>query len=390
MISVTEARQIVAAQCPLLEAVSIPFQQSVGYVLAEDLISPVFIPSFRQSSMDGYAIRAAEKDQLLHLQDALPAGSSRELTLAPGNAIRVFTGGPVPEGADTVVQQEWVGLKDTAVQINDHPVEIGANIRLPGADISKGVVAIPSGTCINAMQIGFMASLGITRVSVYRKPSVAILITGNELVQPGNELRFGKVYDSNSFGLTACLQQLHISSVSVSFTNDSLAETETAIAKALLENDLLLITGGVSVGDHDYVAQACANLGIVKQFHGVKQRPGKPLFFGATQNKWVFGLPGNPASVLSCFYQYVIPFIHGLTGVQPAPPLQAVLAADFDKKAALRFFLKGSYAAGLVNVLAAQASFQQTAFVQANCWIELPEEVAVFLKGTRVIIHPFL
>lgn len=390
MISVTEARQIVAAQCRLLETVNIPFQQSVGYVLAEDLVSPVSIPFFRQSSMDGYAIRIAEKDQLLHVQDALPAGSSREITLAPGNAIRVFTGGPVPEGADTVVQQEWVSFKDTAIQINDYPVEMGANIRVPGADINKGVVAMPAGTQINAMHIGFIASLGITNVTVYRKPSVVILVTGNELVQPGNALRFGQVYDANSFGLTACLQQLHIPSVSVSFTQDSLAETETAIAKALRENDLLLITGGVSVGDHDHVAQACTNLGIVKHFHGVKQRPGKPLFFGTTQNKWVFGLPGNPASVLSCFYQYVIPFIHGLTGAKSVQPLQAVLADDFDKKAALRFFLKGSYAAGLVNVLAAQASFQQTAFVQANCWIELPEEVAVFPKGTQVTIHPFL
>eukprot|EP01136_Pigoraptor_vietnamica_P028282 Opistho-1_new@85641 len=390
MISVTEARQMVAAECRLLEAVKIPFQQSVGYVLAEDLVSPVSIPFFRQSSMDGYAIRAAEKDQLLHLQDALPAGSSREITLASGNAIRVFTGGPVPEGADTVVQQEWVSLKNTAIQINDHPVEMGAHIRLPGADISKGVVAMPAGTCINAMHIGFMASLGITSVTVYRKPRVAILITGNELVQPGNEVLFGQVYDSNSFGLSACLQQLHISSVSVSFTKDSLAETETAIAKALLENDLLLITGGVSVGDHDHVVQACKNLGIAKQFHGVKQRPGKPLFFGTTQNKWIFGLPGNPASVLSCFYQYVIPFIDGLTGRKPAQPLQAALANDFDKKAALRFFLKGLYAEGAVTVLGAQASFQQNAFVQANCWIELPEEVTVFPKGTQVTIHSFL
>ena len=129
MISVTEARQIVAAQCRLLEAVNIPFQQSVGYVLAEDLVSPVPF-QLSVNLMDGYAIRAAEKDHLLHLQDALPAGSSREITLAPGNAIRVFTGGPVPEGADTVVQQEWISLKGTAIQINDHPVEIGANIRV--------------------------------------------------------------------------------------------------------------------------------------------------------------------------------------------------------------------------------------------------------------------
>lgn len=390
MISVTEARQIILANSRLLEPVEIPFDCSVGYVLAEAIVSSVSIPFFRQSSMDGYAIRFADKNLQLEIQDELPAGTSKELYLQPGNTIKVFTGGPVPDGADTVVQKEWVSVNEKTVRINAATIEVGDHIRMPGTEIGKGEIAIPEHTQINAMQVGFMASLGITKIRVFRKPSVAIVITGNELVQPGEPLFFGQVYESNSFALKACLQQLKITNITVSYTKDTLAETETAIAKALSNHDLVLITGGVSVGDYDHVAQACTGLGITQQFHGIKQRPGKPLYFGTALNRWVFGLPGNPASVLSCFYQYVLPLIQGLTGVAIAKPKQAQLAEAFEKKSALTFFLKGYYENGSVSVLQAQASYRQRAFVPANCWIELEVQQNHFAKGTQVIIHPFL
>lgn len=391
MISVAEARQVVAAQSRLLEPVLLLFDRSVGYVLAQDIISPLSIPSFRQSSMDGYAIRLADKHLLLDIQDELPAGTSHELVLQPAKAIKVFTGGPVPDGADTVVQKEWVTVNGNAIRVNtEKEIQPGDHIRMPGFEISKGVVAIPKGTQIHAMHIGFMASLGVTEIPVIRKPSVAIVITGNELVQPGAALLFGQVYESNSFGLKACLRQLHITDITVSYTKDTLAETEAAIVQALAAHDLVLITGGVSVGDYDHVAQACAGAGIARQFHGIKQRPGKPLYFGTTENKWVFGLPGNPASVLSCFYQYVRPLLNGLSGVASAKPVTAALAAPFEKKPALGFFLKGYCEDGTVTVLQAQASFQLRAFVQANCWIELEEEEHHFAKGTQVTIHPYL
>ena len=158
----------------------------------------------------------------------------------------------------------------------------------------------------------------------------------------------------------------------------------------MADHDMVLITGGVSVGDHDHVANACLNLGIQKHFHGVKQRPGKPLFFGTKENKWVFGLPGNPASVLSCFYQYVLPAIQILTGTSGAAPVKAKLAASFEKKVSLTFFLKGYVANGEVVVLDGQASFQLSSFVKANCWIELDETISFFEKGTEINIHQFL
>jgi len=391
MISVAEARQIVSTQGRSLPAVPLAFDRSVGYVLAEDIISPLSIPSFRQSSMDGYAIRCAEGHLPLEIQDELPAGTSHQLSLQPGKAIKVFTGGPVPEGADVVVQKEWVTVTGNLIRISaDKEIEPGAHIRLPGSAISKGTVAIPKGTEIRSMHVGFMASLGLTEVMVIRKPSVAIVITGNELVQPGAAISFGQVYECNSFGLRACLQQLHISDMTVSYTKDTLSETEAAIAQALATHDLVLVTGGVSVGEYDHVAQACDRLGVVRQFHGVKQRPGKPLYFGTTEGKWVFGLPGNPASVLSCFYQYVRPLLHALTGMVTARTERAALAASFEKRPALGFFLKGYCENGTVGILHAQASFQLSSFVQANCWIELDEEQHYFPKDTQVIIHPFL
>ena len=390
MITVQEAKNIIASQCKQLETVYLPVVESVGYCLANTISSPVNIPSFPQSSMDGYAIRIAEIAEKLIIQDELPAGSSKQISLEQHAAIKVFTGGPVPAGADTIVQKEKVINVGDAIQINTKDSLIGDHIRKIGADIHKGDIALPAQTIITPMQIGFIASMGIQEGPVVRKPKVAILVTGNELVQPGQILQPGQIYDSNSFALKACLTAVNISSVEIFFANDTLLETKNCIEKALATSDILLITGGVSVGDYDFVADACTQLGIKKQFHGVKQRPGKPLYFGTTENTLVFGLPGNPASVLSCFYQYVLPAICQFAGIAKPIPLIAKLKEAFEKKPALTFFLKGCHSEGMVSVLPAQASFQQSAFVQANCWIELPEAITTFEMGHEVNIYPFI
>ena len=390
MITVGEAKHIVLSHCRILGPAEIAIEAAVGHALREDITSSINIPSFRQSSMDGYAIRLADKDNTLPIRDELPAGTSKQISLLPGSAIKVFTGGPVPDGADVVVQKEKVTVSENAIRMNAPELEAGTNIRMPGTEIRKGETAIPSGTVIHSMHIGFMASLGITKVTVIRKPSVAIIITGNEVVQPGNPLQPGQVYESNSFGLKACLQQLHVNCIDISYAKDDLSETEKKIAAALAEHDIVLITGGVSVGDYDHVTKACINLGIQEHFHGVKQRPGKPLFFGTKENKPVFGLPGNPASVLSCFYQYVLPAIHVMSGTAMPLPVKAKLKEPFEKKIPLSFFLKGYFADGEVAVLSGQASFQLSAFVRANCWIELDEKLTDFEKGKEVSIHLFI
>ena len=390
MIAVAEARQLIQSHCSSMPATQLPLADAVGSVLAADLISPVNIPSFRQSSIDGYAIRFVEKNLSLRVADSLPAGTSRQALLPGEAAIKVFTGGPIPDEADTVVQKEWVTEEKDSIRINRNEVEPGAHIRMPGADIQEGIIALKAGTRVGAMHTGFLAGLGITNIPVIAKPRVSIIITGNELVPPGSALGFGQVYESNSFSLQACLRQLQIKNSLVSYAKDDLTETELAIAGALRKADMVILTGGVSVGDHDHVVAACERLGIEKKIHGVKQRPGKPLFFGTKGKQLVFGLPGNPASVLSCFYQYVMPAVQALSGGELPESRRALLAADFEKKPVLTFFLKGEYSNGNVCVLPGQASFQMSSFAGANCWIELPEETRLFSAGSEVIIHPFI
>lgn len=389
MKKVEEAKNIVLANASLLNSVEVSLENATGYVLAEDIFSSIRIPAFPQSSMDGYAIRLKDKDALLPVQDELPAGSSKKITLLDHHAIRVFTGGPVPEGADVVVQKEWVVVAEGGIRINANHPEAGSNIRVPGLEIGVGELAIPAGTLINSFQVAFLASLGIITAEVYRKPVVSLIITGNELVQPGNQLMEGQVYESNSFGLKASLKKAGIDQVKISFAKDNLAETEDKIKTALEESDMVLLTGGVSVGDYDFVTGACLNQGVEPLFHGVKQKPGKPLFFGRKEKKLVFGLPGNPASVLSCYQQYVLPAICKVSGMKEAKQVFAQLSQSYEKKALLTFFLKGYVENGIVSILPAQASFQLSAFAEANCWVELDENISRFEKFQMVRIHLF-
>lgn len=390
MISVEQAKKIILSHCRPLPATLLPVEEAVGYVLAQDVTSPVNIPGFRQSSMDGYAIRYIDRKEILPLADSLPAGTAKQIVLAPHTAVKVFTGGPVPDGADTVVQKEWIQENEKGIQVTREETEQGMHIRMPGADIRKDTIVLTRSTQVTAMHAGLLSSIGLERISVIAKPRVSIVITGNELVQPGEELQYGQVYESNSFSLKACLRQMNVKNISVFFAKDDPAQTESAIAKASQAADIVLLTGGVSVGDYDYVAAACTAQGIIQQLHGVKQRPGKPLFFGIKQHQLVFGLPGNPASVLSCFYQYVMPAIQVCSGMQLPEPRKAMLDKDFEKKPPLTFFLKGMVSGERVIVEQAQASFQLSAFANANCWIELPEEQSFFSAGTEVIIHPFI
>jgi molybdopterin molybdotransferase len=389
MITVAEAKKIILENTAVSEPVILPIEQSMGYVLVNDVVSGLNIPSFMQSSMDGYAIRMSEWNQPLPIQDELPAGTYQQIKLEEKSAIKVFTGGPVPEGADIVVQKELVTLKDGHISILTEPTELGANIRTPGSDIKEGSLAIPAGTQITNFHIGVLASLGVSAVKVYKKPTVAIVITGNELVLPGNPLIYGQVYESNSFALKACLQKLGIQDIGIFYAKDHLEETSWKLAEALAQYELVLLTGGVSVGDYDFVVEACKQQQVEALFHGVAQKPGKPLYFGKKENQLVFGLPGNPVSVLSCFQQYVSLAIQTMLGMQPKEPVFGKLKYAFEKKSALCFFLKGKVESGIVTILKTQASFQQSSLVDANCWVELDAENNKYEQYSQVKLHLF-
>lgn len=390
MISVEDAKQIIINNVQPLPALRLPIADAAGLITATNIQSPVDVPFFDQSAMDGYAFHFGSwKSQRLNITGEVAAGAHAFETLAEGNAVRIFTGAPVPQGADTVVMQEKVIAENNLLTIQDELLQKGANVRLKGSEIAKGSLALPSGTRLTPAAIGFIANMGIAEVEVFGKINVAVIVTGNELQKPGATLSHGQVYESNSFALNAALKQLHISDVFTFYANDNIVDVMNVVERASAQADIVLMTGGVSVGDYDFVTQALANFGVEKLFHKIKQKPGKPLYFGKKENKIFFGLPGNPASVLTCFYEYVVLALSILTSnaVQTLPVKTVELTDDVNKKSGLTFFLKGICNDNTVAPCDAQESYRMSSFAKANCLICLGENETFYKKGSSVEIH---
>jgi molybdopterin molybdotransferase len=392
MISVAEAKKLLLANTPAPLAVQLPLAQAGGYVLAEALYSPIDMPPFAQSAMDGYALSFGQlpADAVLPVRHTIQAGAAELPQLQAGEAIRIFTGAPVPPGADTVVIQEKVELVEGGIRLLDPELKAGANVRPPASQTQKGALAAPAGTRLNAGSIGFLAGLGLSEVSVFAAPATGLLITGKELVAPGTPLQLGQVYESNSASLRAALAEGGMAPVLVRQVEDEAGQTYAAIREGLASCRLLLITGGISVGDYDFVHAALQRAGVETLFYKIKQRPGKPLYCGRKGDTLVFGLPGNPASVLSCFYQYVLPAIRQMKGLsaEAAAPLYKTLSEDFSKKSGLTFFLRAKWAGEQVEILPAQESYKMNAYLESNCLVELEEEETHIPKGSSVRVHP--
>ena len=390
MISVTEAKNKIRANAKALAPVTIPLQQAAGRVLAADVFALTDIPAFDQSAMDGYALSFAglQLHKTLNIQGEVPAGAP-ELFLLEGNqAMRIFTGAAVPAGADTVVMQEKVQANNGQLHILDEQLKAGVNVRLKGSEIKAGELVLPKGQKLTPAAVGFLATTGVAEVSVYPTPVMSIIVTGNELQQPGKSLLHGQVYECNSFQLRAALQLLQIADVPVFEAKDDPQTVKNILQNALDNSDVVLLTGGVSVGNYDFVPEAAAACGVTTLFHKLKQRPGKPLFVGKKENKWVFGLPGNPSSVLTCFYEYVVPALEELMQLKPVlKTIQAPLAKAYSKTAVLTFFLKGYYDGQTVVPLDAQESYRLRSFAMANCLLCLPEEKMDYQEGEAVEVH---
>ena len=390
MISVTDAKKIISENVSSLEPVILPLQDVVGLILAEDVYASMDIPAFPQSSMDGYAFsfEGWKKHKKLKIAGEVAAGSNETFTLTPANAIRIFTGAAVPAGADTVIMQEKVKIENGELKIEDEALQQGTSVRSKGSEIKAGELALGKESVLSPAAIGFLAGIGMAEVKVYPNPSITIIITGNELQQPGETLLHGQVYESNSFALKAVLQQLHINDIKILYATDKPEVVAGTLKKALEQVDVVLLTGGISVGDYDFVWQAATECGVEKLFHKIRQRPGKPLYFGKKENKLVFGLPGNPSSVLTCFYQYVIPALEKLSkrkiGLQT---LQVPLERSFKKVAGLTHFLKGLYDGKTAVPLDAQESFRLSSFAKANCLIQVDEDTTSLKEGELVDVY---
>ena len=376
MISINEAiNAVIANSHEISKEVNLPLLESGNSTLFKDVYSTINMPPFRQSAMDGYALHLHD-DGSYNLIDEVKAGDSHQPELKPGEAVRIFTGAAVPDSANAIIMQEKVVVNENIITVESKLSE-EFNIRAIGEQVKEGELALKKGTKITPAAIGYLSSLGITEVSVYKKPTIAIITTGNELVEAGEPLKYGKIYESNSKMLHNALVNLGYNEISVLKIEDNYDETYSQLKRCIEENDLVIITGGISVGDYDFVGKALSALKVKEIFYKVKQKPGKPLFFGKKEETLVFALPGNPAAALSCFYVYVCLALNKLSGLgaEQFPKLKAKSNTKFVKNGDRPQFLKAIYNNGSVSLLEGQSSAMLQTFAIANALVQIPGDL---------------
>lgn len=364
----------------------VPLAFAAGKFLAEDYLAPYDHPFFNQSAMDGYAVRWEDLGgEALRVVGEIRAGDGPGLEIQAGEAIRIFTGAPVPDSADTVVMQEMAERDGELVKINGE-VNLGANIRRKGEQLETGDVALPAGMQLGAASVGLLATFGENAARTCRIPTVAILSTGDEFASSGADLAEGKIFESNGLMLRAALQQMGIESFHATVGDDP-AEILKRVEEAAVMSNVLLTTGGVSVGAHDHTRSSLEACGFEVVFHKVNQKPGKPLLFATKRpNRAAFGLPGNPRSALMSFYQYVYPYLRKLMGATSwfLPSLELPLAKAHHKKSGRTHFVTGNFADGGVELLGGQSSHMLGSFAEADLLVELPAEATALEVGTKV------
>lgn len=376
MISVNEALTTLEQNTFKLQGfITIPVVDALGYVLAEDVISPINMPPFKQSAVDGYAL-CLHNNLDYNLKGEVKAGDNYHPILNAGEAIRIFTGAPVPETANAVIMQEKVIATEEVLHLKE-AVNQNQNIRPLGEQTKKGAIALTAGTRLTSAGIAFLISLGITEIKCYEKPSIAIVVTGNELVSAGQPLNYGQIYESNSTMLFSALKSLGYINATIYKVVDNYQDTVDTLQNAISKNDVILVSGGISVGDYDFVGSALKELQVEQFFYKVKQKPGKPLFFGKKENKYVFALPGNPAAAISCFYVYVYPTLQRLSGNTnfEITRVKAKSTLTYTKKGERAQFLKATYNDGKVTILEGQNSSMLHTFAIANALTYIPEDL---------------
>jgi len=318
---------------PIAESCQVSLEQALNRVLAGPVSSQVDVPPWDNSAMDGFAVNShgLAEDSELRVTQRIPAGAAGG-RLEMGTAARIFTGAPLPSGADAVVMQEFCELRNDRVRIRELP-EAGENVRRAGEDILKGEVILSAGTRLEPQHIGLAASVGLTRLSVYRPLRVAILSSGDELVMPGHELGPGQIYNSNGFTLGGLVQRLGCEVIQLGMVKDNLEVTCEVLSRGAREADLILTSGGVSVGEEDHVKPAVERLGSLDLWK-IAVRPGKPIAYGQVGGTPFIGAPGNPVSLFVTFCIFMRPFLLRMQGVAgDCRPFLLKAIADFEKPA---------------------------------------------------------
>jgi molybdopterin molybdotransferase len=400
MITVEEALRIVLDAAQIRGNENRSITDSLGYVLDEDVVSGENVPSFDNSAMDGYAVIASDIAEATHdnpsslkLMGMIRAGSVATLPLKAGQAYQIMTGAPIPQGANAVVMVEQTEkTNDGHVRIFSSALP-NENVRRAGDDIKNGQTVFKKGRTIQPHDIGLLASIGRPEIRVISKPKLAVLSTGDELADIHTPLPSGKIRSSNNYTLHALARQYGIETTDLGIAKDTLEDTEERLQKAFLA-DIVLTSGGVSMGEFDFVREALKRIGVEIRFWKVKQKPGKPLVFGTFKDKLFFGLPGNPVSCAVCFELYAAPAIKKMSGYSALKPIQvkAISSQNIKKKHGLRYFLRGSLSRDHDRFSVAPAGNQSSGVLSslsyANCLIDLAEEQGEVRSGDEVDCIP--
>lgn len=373
-------------------------RDALGRVLAEDVIAPCSVPAHDNSAMDGYAVRfadlAATGDTPLQVVGTAFAGKPFSGMVSAGQAVRIMTGAPIPQGADTIVVQEVTRSAEGRVFVPPGQ-RSGQNLRRAGEDLALGGVALPAGKRCGPAELGLVASLGIAEVTVYRRLRVAFFSTGDELASIGKPLAPGEIYDSNRYTLFGALTRLGCDLIDMGVVRDDPAALEAAFRDASTNADVILTSGGVSVGEADFIRELVNRLGEVS-FWKIDIKPGRPMAFGRIGNARLFGLPGNPVAVLVTFYQFVQDALLALSGVSPLPKQSLFEVPCLDpirKQPGRREFLRGRLESKdgrqQVRLAGAQGSGILRSMSEANCFIVLPDESGDVAAGDPVQVQLF-
>lgn len=391
-------QQIETTISPITTSEQVPLRAALNRVLAEDILSRYNLPSHANSAMDGYAVASAD----------LPATGHRTLTVVgtsfagkpyidavtTGHCVRIFTGALLPPGTDTVIMQEHVTVVDDKVTLPTG-ARRGHHVRVVGENVAVGQRVLAAGKCLTPADIGLLAALGVAEIKVIRRVRVAIFSTGDELCAIGETPQLGQIYDSNRYILHGLLTNLGIDSIDLGIVRDDPRLLEQACLNAADGNDMIITSGGVSVGAADYVTDVLQRLGHI-HFWKVAIKPGRPLTFGKIRNSVFFGLPGNPVSATVTFYQFVRPALHRLSGQTPLPQLQLTVPCSTPlKKSPGRLeFQRGILETDAHGQLVVRSTGQQesgmlVSMSQANCFIILPLESGNVAAGSPVLVEPF-
>ncbi len=402
-ITIDEALEIILASANQLPADEVPITNCVGRICAEDVFSPRDMPPFSSSAVDGYGviaddIKGADQSDPVELEviGELTAGDEPSLKVNKTQAVSIMTGAPIPDGVDAVVMVEDTRLNGNRVQIFK-AVEVGRNIRYAGEDLEKGYPIIRKGEIITPPHAGIFASINKSRVRVSRKPSIAILATGDELRDVGETLKPGQIYNANNYTLINQAKYYGLEAVDLGIAPDKKDALQDKIMQGI-KQDILLTTGGISMGKYDLVKEVLAELGYQERFWRIMQKPGKPMSFGFLHGTPVFALPGFPVSCMICFEMYVKPLIYKMMGAKPKTELKlwATLAEDIQKKTERTEINRGRlwYEDGILKVKRAgpHGSGVLRTLASANCYFIMPAQESLWKKGLKVQVsllwHP--